>query len=573
MSKKELETINNLVEKKKKIISVANGIEKADLVLKNSTYLNVFTQEFATGDIAISEGIIAGIGEYEGEIELDVVGKIITPGFIDAHIHLESSLVSPSEFARAVLPHGTTTVICDPHEISNVLGVDGIKYMLEATENLPIDVQFMLPSCVPATPHDESGAILNHADIDEFYGHYRVLGLAEMMNFVGVMEGDKDVLEKISGAQCHHKKIDGHAPELSGKSLCSYIAAGVYSDHECLTLENAMEKLKLGQFIMIREGTAAKNLAALYPLLAEKTNSRCMFSTDDKHPSDLLTGGHIDYCVKTAVDFGIDPILALKASSHNAARYFLMNNKGAIAPGYLADLVVLSDLAEFKVEKVFKGGVLRFDGKVLPFEEPIIDSELQEKAEHSFNLKKLTALDFELKSPSGLVGMVANEIVTKNLGLTDKIDVEEDILKIAVIERHKNTGNIGLGFIKGYGLKSGAIATSISHDSHNIIAVGASDDDIALAVNRVRELNGGIVVVSCGKVTAELGLPIAGLMSAESLQSVNRELENAKEQAISQGVNRDIDPFMTLSFASLSVIPELRVTTKGVFDVLSQKYI
>ena len=329
--------INRKLNKKLHVVEVAAGREKADLVLKNATYVNVFCNQLSRGDIAVASGLIAGMGEhYEGEVEVDMSGKLVLPGFVDAHIHLESSLVSPKEFAKAVLPHGTTTVITDPHEIANVMGTDGIEYMLQATEDLPLDVRFMLPSCVPATPLDESGANLDYRAIDSFYEHNRVEGLAEMMNYVGVVGGDKEVIAKIVAAQAHHKKIDGHAPGLSGKNLAAYIAAGVYSDHECSTFENALEKLRKGQFIMIREGTAAHNLKALMPLLTQQYYSRCMFATDDKHPSDLLYGGHIDYIVKQALKNGADPIVALKTATHHAARYFLLNNKGAIASGYLA---------------------------------------------------------------------------------------------------------------------------------------------------------------------------------------------------------------------------------------------
>lgn len=336
---------------------MARGLEKADLVIKNARYLNVFSNEWNDGDIAVSGGLIAGIGgSYDGERMIDAHGRYVTPGLIDAHIHLESAIVSPREFARIATRHGTTTVITDPHEITNVLGTDGIEYMLEATENIGIDVMFMLPSCVPATPMDESFAVLGYEDIDRFYDHPRVLGLAEMMNFVGVINGDEAVINKILAAQSHHKKIDGHAPALSGRDLDGYIAAGVYSDHECATLDNALEKLRKGQFIMIREGTAAKNLAALLPLIAPLTYSRCMFATDDKHPSDLLEKGHIDYIVREAIAAGADPILTLKVATHNAARYFLMNNKGALAGGYVADLIILDDLNSFDIAEVVKRG-------------------------------------------------------------------------------------------------------------------------------------------------------------------------------------------------------------------------
>lgn len=556
---------------KQRIIAVAAGREKADLVLKNAKYLNVFSNEFLSGDIAVANGLIAGVGKYDGKTEIDVSGKLVLPGFIDAHIHLESSMVTPAEFAKAVVAHGTTTVITDPHEITNVMGIDGVEYMIQASQNLPIDVHFMMPSCVPATEIDESGAELDCKDIDLYLDNKKVLGLAEMMNYVGVINGDKNVLSKIVTSQAHHKKIDGHAPELSGNDLNAYIAAGVYSDHECSTFENALEKLRKGQFIMIREGTAAHNLKALMPLLTQQYYSRCMFATDDKHPSDLLYGGHIDYIVKQALKNGADPIVALKTATHHAARYFLLNNKGAIASGYLADIVVVDNLEDFNVETVFKCGKLVFDGEVKDFSAPTVDEKLAEKCFDTFHLDSVTPSSFKVDGKLGLIGLVGGELLTRNLGTADKIDVENDILKIACIERHKGTNHIGVGYVKGYSLKSGAVATSVAHDSHNIITVGCNDDDIAVAVNAIKDSKGGIAVVENGKIKALLELPIAGLMSDDPLTTVNEKLENAKSSAYELGADKSIDPFMTLSFLSLPVIPSLRITTKGVFDAENWK--
>ena len=565
--------INRKLNKKLHVIDVAAGRAPADLVLKNATYVNVFSNELCHGDIAVAEGLIVGMGEYHGKVEVDVSGKLVLPGFIDAHIHLESSLVSPTEFAKAVLPHGTTTVITDPHEIANVMGTDGIEYMLQATEDLPVDVRFMLPSCVPATPLDESGANLDYRAIDSFYDHPRVQGLAEMMNYVGVVNGDGQVVEKIVASQAHHKKIDGHAPGLSGKELNAYIAAGVYSDHECSDMEDAMNKLRLGQYIMIREGTAARNLEALMPLLTSQYVDRCMFCTDDKHPNDLLEKGHIDYIVKKAISLGADPIVAVKAACHNAARYFLLNNRGAIAPGYLGDFVIIDDFQHFEIEMVYKRGVLMYDGQLRDFPAPEIAPYLVKRAHDTFQVAHLTAEDFSDGRPHAVIGMIPGEIVTQDAGYADHADPEQDILKIAVIERHKNTHHIGLGYIKGYGLKRGAVATSISHDSHNIIVVGATDEDMAAAANRIVENRGGITVMENGQVLGEVTLSIAGIMSDDSLVMVNSALEDAKDEAFGLGVSRGIDPFMTLSFMALPVIPSLRITTRGVFDVSSQRYI
>ena len=558
MSESYAGKINRKLLKKRRIINAAAGREPADLVLKNATYVNVFSNELCTADIAVAEGLIVGMGQYSGTREVDMTGKIVLPGFLDAHIHLESSLVTPKEFVRAVLPHGTTTVVTDPHEIANVMGTDGIEYMLQATEGLPVDVRFMLPSCVPAS----------------FYDHPRVQGLAEMMNFVGTIAGDEQCVEKIVAAQAHHKKIDGHAPDLVGNDLNAYIAAGVYSDHECHDLNDAIAKLERGQFIMIREGTAARNLDALFPLLCDKYAERCMFCTDDKHPSDLLEKGHIDYIVKRAIALGADPITAVKVACHNAARYFLLNNRGAIAPGYLGDFVIIDNFQSFEIQQVYKRGELMVDhGQVRDFPVPAIEPYLTERAHSTFHVDRLTAEDFTETRPRGIIGMVNGEITTVDAGYSDRIDVEYDVLKIAVVERHKSTHHIGIGFLQGYGLKSGAVATSISHDSHNIIVVGTSEADMAAAANRVVELGGGIVVWDGGAVQAEVPLPIAGIMSEEPLVTVNEKLEAAKEKAFALGVGRGIDPFMTLSFMALPVIPSLRITTRGVFDVTSQSYV
>ena len=565
--------INRDLLKKQRIVDVAAGRSPADVVLKNATYLNVFANELSRGDIAIAEGLIVGMGDYSGREEYDMVGKIVLPGFIDGHIHLESSLLSPKELTRALLPHGTTTVITDPHEIATVMGTDGIDYMLQATEGLPIDVQFMLPSCVPATPMDESGAVLDYRALDSFYGHPRVRGLAEVMNFVGVIAADPQVLEKIAAAQSHHKKIDGHAPDLRGKDLDAYVAAGVYSDHECHDAEDAIAKIGRGQYIMIREGTAAQNLDALMPLLTPQYADRCMFCADDRHPNDILDKGHIDYICKRAISMGADPILTTKVATHNAARYFQLNNRGAVAPGYLADFAIIDDFENFNVQMVFKDGKLCYDGEVKAFAEPEIDPYLSQRAHDTFHVQRLQADDFRDQRQRGILGMIPGEIVTTDNGYAAQVDLEQDILKIAVIERHKNTGHIGLGYLQGYGLKSGAVATSISHDSHNIIVVGTNSKDMAFAANRIVENRGGIVVVENETVTAEVVLEIAGIMTDAPLIQINETLEHAKDVAFRQGVSKGIDPFMTLSFMALPVIPQLRLTTRGVIDVMTQQYI
>lgn len=569
-AKTQAERIAQKVRRKQRLVRVALGQEKADLVLKNADYVNVFTGEVCHGDIAVANGLVVGMDEhYEGLTEVDVSGKIVAPGFIDAHIHLESSLVSPSSFARAVVPHGTTTVITDPHEIANVCGTGGIDYMTTATEGLPLDVHFMLPSCVPATPMEESGAVLSWRDVNAYFDHPRVLGLAEMMNYPGILTGDKQTIEKIVVSQAHHKKIDGHAPGLSGKALNAYMSAGVYSDHECDTLENALEKLRKGQFVMIREGTAAQNLEALMPLLTPQYAHRCMFATDDKHPGDLLEKGHIDYIVRKAIRLGADPILTIIVASHYAARYFLLNNKGAISPGYLADFVVLDSLENVNVEMVFKRGRLVYDGGEVIMEEPQIDPDILAGVTDTVHMPPLTQEQLNL-GDAPLIGLVAGQIVTENLGRAQGVDPAQDIVKMTVCERHHHTGHVASCYVKGYGLKRGAVATSVAHDSHNIIACGVNDADMVAAVNRLRELGGGMVVAEDGKIIAELPLPIAGLITDRPLAEVNAALEKCKAAAIERGTQPGIDPFMTMSFASLPVIPTLRLTTRGVIDVNTQ---
>lgn len=572
-SKTRVERINRKVKKKQRMVRVALGEEKADVVLKNATYVNVFSNELCRGDIAVAGGLVVGMGDYAGEVEYDVTGKIVVPGFIDAHIHLESSLVTPAEFARAVLPHGTTTVVADPHEIANVCGVKGIDYMIQATQGLPMDVHFMLPSCVPAAPVDESGAELSWRDINAYFDHPRVLGLAEMMNYPGVVAGDAAPIEKIVVSQAHHKKIDGHAPGLSGAQLNAYMSAGVYSDHECATLENALEKLRKGQFIMIREGTAAHNLEALMPLLTQQYASRCMFCSDDKHPADLIAHGHIDDIARRAVALGADPLLTVKVATHYAARYFLLNNKGAISPGYLADFAVLDDLQSFRVRLVFKRGELVWDGEQTHVADPEVDEELLRRVRDTFHMPPVTPQALCSDKPLPLIGMIPRQIVTKDLGHARGIDTEKDILKMAVAERHRNTGHLGVCYVQGYGLKRGAVATSIAHDSHNLIAVGASEADIALAMNQVQQTGGGMAVAADGRITAQLSLPVAGLMSDATLVQVNDALNAARAQAQRQGVNPGIDPFMTLSFMSLPVIPTLRLLTQGAFHVEQWRYV
>ena len=576
-----------VIQMQVKELAAARGTIKADLVLKNAEILNVFTEDIIRGDIAISGGIIVGIGAYEGEEEIDCTGCYVSPGFIDGHIHLESSMLTPAEFTKAVLPHGTTAVITDPHEIANVSGLIGIEYMMDASEGLPIDIFFALPSCVPATAYDENGCVLLAKDIEPLYRKKRVVGLAEVMDYYETIRGASDILQKIEDARAFGKTVDGHAPGQSGKDACAYITAGVQSDHECISLEEALEKLRLGQWIMIREGTAAKNLEALIGLFAPPYHQRAMLVTDDKHPYDILEYGHIDDILRKAVALGADPCRAVKMATLNTAQYFGLKGYGAVAPGYHADLLILSDLKEFQVKKVMKKGILVVDGnETQAIQEPEIRKEILDIVFHTFHCNEITADHFAVTdlSEAGRQGefkvieLIPGEITTKErllpyAGEVPEVDSRQDILKLAVIERHHNTGHIGIGFVMGYGLREGAIASSVSHDSHNIIAIGTNDKDLAIAANAIRDMQGGWAIALNGKVISHLPLPIGGLISTLPAKALSEKIYEMRQVAKLLGVKDGIDPFMSMAFISLPVIPKLRLTTMGLFDVELQKIV
>lgn len=562
--------------------AAATGSKKAELVLKNAQIVNVFTQSVETGDIAIEGGYIVGIGNYEGITEKDLGGAYVCPGFLDGHIHIESSMTSPGEFERAVVPHGTIAVITDPHEIANVAGTAGIQFMMQSAQKLDLDVYFMLPSCVPATDLDESGAELLARDLEPFYADEKVLGLAEMMNAFGVTHGDKGCFEKLVQARSLKKAIDGHAPALSGKELNAYVTAGIRSDHECSDFEEAKEKFARGQWIMIRQGTAAKNLKGLMGMFEDPYYQRCLLVTDDKHPGDLIRIGHIDAIIREAVSMGADPIRAIRMGTLNAAAYFGLHDMGAVAPGYKADLAVFDDLRTLNVKQVYKGGKLvAEDGKMLHQKEKITDwsDEIKERVFHSFHRDPITVEELQLKETTGthqrVIDMVAHELITRERieewkelpDVAKGVDVSRDIVKLAAIERHKNTGHVGLGFLGKYGLKKGAVATSIGHDSHNLVIAGVTDEDMVLAGNRVIENGGGLAIALEGKVLADLPLPIGGLMADEPVEVVDEKLEHMKKLSMELGISEDIDAFMTLAFISLPVIPKLRLNTYGVVDV------
>ena len=563
-------------------VAAATGSKKAELVLKNAQIVNVFTQSVETGDIAIEGGYIVGIGNYEGITEKDLGGAYVCPGFLDGHIHIESSMTSPGEFERAVVPHGTIAVITDPHEIANVAGTAGIRFMMQSAQKLDLDVYFMLPSCVPATDLDESGAELLARDLEPFYADEKVLGLAEMMNAFGVTHGDKGCFEKLVQARSLKKAIDGHAPALSGKELNAYVTAGIRSDHECSDFEEAKEKFARGQWIMIRQGTAAKNLKALIGMFEDPYYQRCLLVTDDKHPGDLIRIGHIDAIIREAVSMGADPIRAIRMGTLNAAAYFGLHDMGAVAPGYKADLAVFDDLRTLNVKQVYKGGKLVAEnGKMLHQKEKNTDwsTEIKERVFHSFHRVPITVEELQLKETTGthqrVIDMVAHELITKERieewkelpGVAPGVDISRDIVKLAAIERHKNTGHVGLGFLGKYGLKKGAVATSIGHDSHNLVIAGVTDEDMVLAGNRVIENGGGLAIALEGKVLADLPLPIGGLMADEPVEVVDEKLEHMKKLSVELGISEDIDAFMTLAFISLPVIPKLRLNTYGVVDV------
>lgn len=560
------------------LIKVAKGEKKADLVIKNAKVVNVFNNKIELTDIAIYNGIIAGMAQnYEGDEEINLEGKYLSPAFIDGHVHIESSMCLPKEFAKAVVPEGTLTVIADPHEISNVFGLHGISFMREACKNIPLQVYMMLPSCVPATQFETSGFDLASYDLSFLIDAPEVLGIAEMMNYPGVLNCNKEVMSKLKLGKSKYKKIDGHAPNLSGKDLCAYVASGVMSDHECTTVKEAEEKLGLGMYVMIREGSAAKDLQALIPILKEGNTDRCILVTDDRHPTDLK--GHINDMIRQCVSAGVNPVTAIKAASFNTAKYFGLNNLGAIAPGYKADLLVFDNLEDFKPQIVFKDGQI-----VAQNGELTVDTEHNEipKLRGSVNVKWIEHEDFQIPAKTDTVKaieIIPGSLLTKATKSKIKIvnglaepNIENDVLKITVLERHRATGNIGKGFVKGFGLKSGAIASTVAHDSHNMIVIGTNDADMELAAIELVKSQGGKVVVNNGEVLAKLPLPIAGLMSDKPFDYVLEHCNMLREQVHKIGCKLD-DPFMTIAFLSLSVIPELKITDKGVFDANCCKFI
>jgi adenine deaminase len=549
-----------------RLIQVAKGELPADLLLSNARIINVFTGKIEPGNVAICGDKVAGVGDYRKAKEVvDVEGRYVAPGLINGHIHPESSMLDIAQYARAVVPHGTTTLVTDLHEIANVSGLAGIRYILDRARRLPLDLFLMAPSCVPATERETSGARIGAEEIAKILRFKECLGLGEVMNFPGVIGGDKAVLEKIGLAR--GRIIDGHAPGLSGRALSAYIAAGIYSDHESVSLKEAKEKLARGMWLMLREGSAEKNLEALLPLVTDRTFQRCMLVVDDRSCVDLLEDGDIDGVVRKAIRLGLDPVRAIQMATINPAEYFRRPGLGAVAPGYTANLIVLSDLRQLKIEQVFyRGRLVAKEGKPL-FPTPKAASGLGD----TVNIKPFTvaALKYALSGEAEpVIEIVPGQIVTrKRMEKTGAVpDLERDILKMVVVERHKATGNIGVGLVSGFGLEKGALASSIAHDSHNVIAVGTSDGDIFAAVKEIERLEGGLVAAAGGKVLASLALPVAGLLSDQPLEAVVRQLEELEKTAAGLGTKLD-SPFAALSFLALPVIPEIRLTDRGVVEL------
>lgn len=565
-------------------ISVASGKEPADTVIKNAKIIDVFNGEMIEGDIAIAEGYFAGIGTYEGKQVIDANGAYLTPAFIDGHVHIESSIVTPAEFAKVLLLHGVTTVITDPHEIANVLGTEGIQYMLDASENLPFDFYFMLPSCVPATEFEHSGAVLKAEHLKPFFQQPKVLGLAEVMNFPAVLNCDKDMLEKLTTSKAFEKKIDGHAAGLSANDINVYMAAGIRTDHECTNAAEAKERLMRGMYVMIREGTVAKDLRQLIPVVNERNSRRCLFVTDDKHLDDLLHEGSIDHNVRLAVASGISPITAIQMATINAAECFGLEEKGAIAPGYKADFIIMEDLETIKIADVYKDGTAVVKkGAIVHFPESS-RQELPSSITHTVRFHEISEEEFQIPVQShkaNIIEIIPNSLVTRHI--VEQVETNEsgffqssldkDQLKLAVIERHHQTGFIGLGIVKGLGLKSGAIATTIAHDSHNLVIAGTNDQDMVMAAKTIKEMQGGMVVIKQGKIIAALKLSIAGLMSDRPYQEVYANLNNIHGALNQLGANHQFNPFLTLSFLTLPVIPELKLTDIGLFQVSKFQHI
>ncbi len=562
----------------KKLLKMSKGDIPADLVLKHGRIVDVFNERLIRKDIAIADGKILGIGDYEGVKEIDFEENIICPGFIDGHMHLESAMVKIDEFAAWIVPRGTTTIFADPHEIANVAGIEGIKYFLDRGNQLPWNFNLMLPSCVPATSNETSGAVLNADKLETLKNAKGIFGLGEVMDFVGVINGDKNIWDKID--MVGNKFIDGHAPGVSGKDLNAYLLGGIMADHECTTKKEAVEKVTKGMYVMIREGSVTRDLVSLLPALNNSNLSRFLFATDDRDPEDLYENGHMNFVIKKAIENGISPLRAIKLATLNSAQALNLSDVGAIAPGYKADLVILDNLKDFNIQKVFKDGRLVAENESLIVNLPEIKEGKSEKIYKSINIGKIKTKDFDLPNYKKyrIINLIKDQIVTgkEEMEFEDSVKIDDlvanNLVKISVVERHKKTGNVGLGLLKGFGLRKGAIAISVGHDSHNIIVVGLNSKDMYKAVKEIEKLQGGITVVENGELIDCLPLEIAGLMSKDSIPAVAKRLKKMKEKVYSMGVTRQ-SPFMTLSFMALPVIPSLKITDQGLFDIDENRFV
>lgn len=551
-------------------IDTALGLTPADVVLVGGEVVDVFTGEIIRADVAIKDGYIVGVGEYqEGREMVDVTGRYLLPGFIDAHIHIESSMLTPPAFARVVVPRGTTAVVADPHEIVNVAGIEGLRYMVEASRKLPVAFFFMIPSCVPSTPLETAGAEIGPEEIEQGFDlHPESPGLAEMMNFPGVLRKSPEVLRKIATARDRGRLIDGHAPGLSGRELNAYIGAGITTDHETTSPSEALEKLRLGMHLIIREGSAAKNLEALLPVINEHTYPFISFGCDDRHTGDLLAEGEMDHIIRRAVALGLPPVQAVRMATLNTARYYGLKNRGAIAPGYVADVVVVDNLSDFTAERVYsRGRLVACEGQLVA-ELPVVqDSKLFRTVRIPDLRGRLTLTVPSASAKARVIEVIPDQIVTGSITVpASQAGPDNDILYVAVVERHGKNGNVSLGLVKGFGLKRGALASTVAHDSHNLVLVGSSPEDMELAAHAVAELGGGLAVVAQGRVLGSLALPVGGLMSDQDAGSVSRGLERLHRLARELGSTLP-SPFMTMSFLALAVIPELKITDKGLVDV------
>lgn len=567
----------------KKRIAIAAKKIPADIIIKNGKIVDVFNQEIIEADIAISDGVFAGIGTFDGSNTIDAEGKYVSPGFIDGHVHIESAMVTPAEFTNVVIPHGVTSVVADPHEIANVSGIDGIKFMIDASENTPLNVFFGIPFCVPATPFENAGASLSADDILPLYDDERVVSLGEVMDFPAVFNGDDGMLDKILDAMDQDKVIDGHAAGVEQNGINVYMAAGIHSDHECTTVAEAKDRLQRGMYVMLREGSASRDLKTLLNAVNERNARRCLFVTDDKHLDDLIKEGSIDHNIRVTIQHGIKPITAIQLATLNAAECFGLKGKGAIAPGYDADFLLLDDLENVTIAETFVKGIsVAKNGHCV--ERYKNTTKPPARLTNSVQMREATLEDLYIGIDNGqkanIISIIPNSIVTKHQVHAIEAcngqfqpSIKNDLLKMAVIERHNQKGNVGLGILHGLGLKSGAIASTIAHDSHNIVVAGTSDNDMVTAINCIKEINGGVVVVDNGNTLAQLPLPISGLISDQDFITVNEGLHKLNDALASIGFSGDFNPFITLSFMALPVIPEIKLTDLGLFDVKSFKHI